>query len=174
MNLRFLSLIVLFAAESLFASIHPLTGSSIVNKPDNALAFAQMGFSVAGVPDYWLYTKTIESNSQIIELGTNQKTLLSFRVDTVSAKTPIETYVRQYLKDYNQYGFEVSGLQSFAHNQAPAIIVDLNQKNKTTRSRQMFFHKDNKMVIATCTDENARFDVTLKICNGVLSTFQWK
>lgn len=162
-----------FTNLTLNAAPHPLTGSSIINKPDNALAFSQMGFSISGVPDYWMYNKSIDSTSQMIELGVNQKTFLSFRLENVSAKTKLENYVRQYLRDYNQYGFEVAGLQSLSRNEVPSVIVDLNQKNKATRSRQMFFHHQNKMIIATCTDESAKFDLTMKVCNQILSTFEW-
>lgn len=165
--------IQILAIKNLSAAPHPLTGSSIVNKPDNALAFSQMGFSVNGVPDYWMYNKSIDSASQMIELGVNQKTFLSFRLENVSLKTQLQAYVRQYLKDYNQYGFEVAGLQSLIRNEVPSIIVDLNQKNKATRSRQMFFHLRNKMIVATCTDEASKFDLTLKVCNQILSSFKW-
>jgi hypothetical protein len=156
------------------AATHPLTGSSIINNPSNALAFTQMGFKISGIPDFWKFNKTINSNSQTLEVGTSQKTIVSFRLDKVSAKTQIENYVRQYLKDYNQYGFEVAGLQSLSQNQNPVVVVDLNQKNKLSRTRQMFFHKDTKMVIATCSDESASFETTVKICNQIFSSFQWR
>jgi hypothetical protein len=152
-----------------WSSTHPLTGSSIINHPDNALAFTQMGFKVSGIPDYWQYKKTLDSGDSI-EIGTPTKMLLSFHSEKVSAKTQLENYVRQYLKDYNQYGMEVAGLQS-SHD---SVTIDLIQKNKATRSRQMFFHKDNTVIIATCTDDTASFDNTSKACSQILSTFQWR
>jgi hypothetical protein len=160
----------LLLSESLWSSTHPLTGSSLINRPDNALAFTQMGFKVSGIPDYWQYHKSIETNGQTIEIGTPAKMLLTFRSERVSAKTQLESYVRQYLKDYNQYGLEVAGLQS--NNES--VTIDLNQKNKSSRTRQMFFHKDNVMIIATCTDESGSFEATSKMCNQILSSFQWR
>ena len=163
-------ILVVFSMGTAWSAPHPLTGSSIINRPDNSLAFTQMGFKVAGIPDYWLYHKKIESSQPTIEIGTPKKMLLSFRSERVSSKTQLETYVRQYLKDYNQYGLEVAGLQS----NPGKVTVDLNQKNKLSKSRQMFFHKDSRMIIATCTDITESFDNTIKVCNQILSTFQWR
>jgi len=166
----FVFIIGMVSAASALASTHPLTGSSWINRPDNALAFSQMGFQVSGIPDYWQYHKNLESSGPLIEIGTPKKMLLSFRSEKVSAKTQLENYVRQYLKDYNQYGLEVTGLQSGNET----VTIDLNQKNKSSRSRQVFFHKDNKIVIATCTDDVANFESTFKACNQILNTFQWR
>lgn len=144
----------------------------MINNPQNALAFAQMGFTVGDVPANWAYTKSIDSDANVIEIGQNQKSLLTFRLENVSAQAHLENYVRQFLRDYNQYGFEVGQLQS--KNQGNLVVVDLNQKNKTTRSRQVFFKKNNHVVIATCNDVTARFDQTLLVCNQILNRFQWK
>jgi len=163
----------LFGAQ-LMASTHPLTGSSWINRPDNALAFSQMGFQVSGIPDYWQYHKNLDSSAPIIEIGTPKKMLLSFRSERVNAKTQLESYVRQYLKDYNQYGLEVTGLQSSSQPHNESVTIDLTQKNKSSKSRQKFFHKDNKIIIATCTDDVANFESTFKACNQILNTFQWR
>lgn len=169
-----LALLLTFIQMSL-ASPHPLAGSSIVNKPYNNLAFAQMGFRINSVPESWVFNKPLDSsNSEAMELGPAGKTLLSLRLETVSSKTNLEQYVRRYLRDYNQYGFTVSGLQSLQNGRTPSVIVDLNQKNKATRSRQVFFNRQNKLIIATCTDESAKFDATVALCNQILGTFEWR
>lgn len=156
------------------ASTHPLTGSSIINQPSNSMVFSQMGFRLDTIPFNWTYSKSINSNSKSIELGTENKTLLSFRLENVSVKTQLEQYVRQYLRDYNQYGFEVTGLQSHSKNFVPSVIVDLDQKNKSTKSRQVFFYKQDKMVIATCADDDVNFDKTIALCNQILGSFKWR
>lgn len=161
---------ILFSVSTLWASTHPLTGSSWINRPENALAFSQMGFQVSGIPDYWQYHKNIDSTAPVIEIGTPNKMLLSFRSERVSSKTQLENYVRQYLKDYNQYGLEVTGLESSHHT----VTIDLTQKNKASRSRQKFFQKDNRIIIATCTDDIESFDSTLKACSQILNTFHWR
>jgi hypothetical protein len=172
------ALALTFSLITANAAPHPLTGSSIVNNPTNSLAFSQMGFSVEGIPHYWIYNKAIDtkanSKTKMLEIGLPQRTLLSFRLEVINPKATLEPYVRQYLRDYNQYGFEVAGLQSLQRNGVNFVIVDLNQKNKTTRTRQLFFHNKEKMVIATCSDDTYRFENTLKLCNSILSTFKWK
>lgn len=163
-----------FIFSSALASTHPLTGSSIINLPGNSMAFAQMGFELNMMPLSWVYKKNLESNEKTIELGAVNKTLLTFRLENVSIKTQLEPYVRQYLRDYNQYGFEVSGLQSYRKSHVPSVIVDLDQKNKSTRSRQVFFYKQGKMIIATCADDFDSFDKTLAVCNQILGSFKWR
>lgn len=158
----------------LSASPHPLTGSSIINQPDNSMAFSQMGFKLSSVPSYWVFNKSLESTSNLIEMGLPNRTLLSFRLENVSPKTILEQYVRRYLKDYNQYGFELAGLQSLPSGHVPSVIVDLNQKNKSTRSRQVFFVKQGKLIIATCSDDASRFDSTVAVCNQILGGFDWR
>ncbi len=136
------------------------------------MAFSQMGFSVADIPTSWTYTKNTHSEAHVIEIGPNQKSLLSFRSETVSAKVNLENYVRQYLRDYNQYGFEVGQLQS--RNQGLLVVVDLSQKNKSTQSRQVFFKKNGQLIIATCSDVSAEYAQTLETCNKILNKFSWK
>ena len=168
-----MSLITLILNIAL-AATHPLTGSSIINQPSNSMVFAQMGFRLDTVPLNWTYSKSINNNSNSIELGVENKTLLSFRLENVSVKTQLEQYVRQYLRDYNQYGFEVTGLQSHIKNFVPSVIVDLEQKNKSTRSRQVFFYKQDKMIIATCADDDVNFDKTIALCNQIIGSFKWR
>lgn len=164
----------LLAPEPLVAAPHPLTGSSLINRPANSLAFAQMGFSLESIPENWVYTKSLESSAPSLELGAGDRTLLSFRLENVSVKTRLEAYVRQYLREYNQYGFEVTGLQSHSKSRVPSVIVDLKQKNKTARSRQVFFYRQDKMIIATCADTEAEFNATLAVCNRILGSFAWR
>lgn len=184
-----------FLSNLIFAATHPLTGSSIINQPRNSLAFTQMGFKLESIPVNWVYNKSggaastsiaasnipsntpsiiIQPTEPLIELGTENKTLLSFREEKVSVKTKLEQYVRQYLRDYNQYGFEITSLQSHIKSAVPSVSVDLSQKNKTTKSKQVFFHKQDKMIIATCADDIASFDQTHALCKQVLNSFKWR
>ncbi len=157
-----------------FAATHPLTGSSIINQAGNSIAFTQMGFKLDTLPMSWNYNKNLKVEADSIELGIGTKTLLSFRMENVSIKTNLERYVRQYLRDYNQYGFEVTNLQSNVKNSVPSVVVDLDQKNKATKSRQVFFIKQDKVIIATCADDTSRFANTVAICNQVLGSFKWR
>lgn len=167
-------LLLLFSFS--FASPHPLAGSSILNQPQNNLAFSQLGFKISQLPSNWLFKNTEEQSAFSFELApieNKSKASLSFRTEEVSPKTDLEKYVRQYLRDYNPYGFDVVGLQSHK-SLTPSVIVDLTQKNKLYRSRQVFFQKTNKIILATCLDEYDSFEKTILICNKVLGNFQWR
>lgn len=167
-------LMLSYLIHFVIAATHPLTGSSIINNPTNSLALSQMGFSVGQVPDDWVYYKTLDDSAKAIEIGTDKKTLLTFRSENVAAKTQFEPFVRQYLRDYNQYGFDVVGLESIKNPLTPTIIVDLKQKNKSYKSRQVFFYKPGQIIVATCADEASQFQKTFAICNKILNSFQWK
>jgi hypothetical protein len=169
-----LSFFVLLLSLKTNASPHPLAGSSIVNQASNSIVFSQMGFRLEAMPAHWVYKKTLNTKNISVELGTENKTLLSFIIENVSVKTQLEPYVRQYLRDYNQYGFEVTSIQSHSKSYVPSVIVDLNRKNKTAKSRQVFYYKDDKIIIATCADDTAEFEKTIAICNQVLGSFKWR
>lgn len=171
--MKALWLILIFQTQ-LLAAPHPLTGSSIINLPSNSFAFSQMGFSLDSIPSNWIYNKADTASADVIEIGPTGKTLISFRLENVSMKTQLETYVRKYLRDYNQYGFEVISLQSYSKSHTPSVIVDLSQKNKNTKSRQVFFYRKNKMIIATCADQSDTYEKTVSLCNQILATFKWR
>ncbi|MBC7743173.1 MAG: hypothetical protein H7061_13315 [Bdellovibrionaceae bacterium] len=169
--------VLAFLFQLAFAAPHPLAGSSIVNTPNNSLAMSQLGFKLGTMPTNWIYKNSSDLDSQSLEIGpANQlaRSILTIRTEKVPMKTDLEKYVRQYLRDYNQYGFEVTGLQSFKKTITPSVIVDLTQKNKQTKSRQVFYHKGDKLVLATCIDTFEKFDKTVITCNRVLGGFEWR
>ncbi len=166
-----------FFTQFAFSSPHPLAGSSIVNIPNNNIAMSQLGFKLGTMPSSWVYKNSSDLNSLSIEMGPQSevaKAILTLRTEIVSPRTDLEKYVRQYLRDYNQYGFEVTGLQSYKKAITPSVIVDLTQKNKQTKSRQVFYHKGDKLVLATCLDSFEQFDKTVITCNRILGGFQWR
>ena len=160
-----------------FAAPLPLTGSSVFNQLQSGIVLNQLGFKVQNFPVDWQLKPAPQSDVMSLEMGPpdpHSKTVLSFKSDTVSIKTNLENYVRHYLRDYNQYGFEVIGLQSLKQSGLNSVIVDLNQKNRATRSRQVFYKKDAKIVTATCIDDFDKFSKTILICNSIFESFQWR
>lgn len=167
-------LTVIFLNPKVLSATHPLTGSSLINQPNSSWALTQLGFKLNNIPQDWVYNKSIDSSAKSIELGMNNKTLLSFRLENVSVKTQLEQYVRQYLRDYHQYGFDIIGLHSQKNGTGTIAVVDLKQKNNSAKSRQVFFHNQDKIIIATCADNATQFDNTAAICNQILNSFQWR
>lgn len=181
-----LSILFLLISKNLKASPFPLMASSIINTIQNNLVVSQMGFKIQNIPQNWVIKNNFDDSSKSIIMGlpqnnniteskTDPKTTasLSFRYDSISIKTNLEQHVRQFLRDYNQYGFEVINLQSNKKSKIPTVIVDLNQKNKKTRSRQVFFSQNENLIIATCLDNYDDFDKFILICNKILNDFEW-
>jgi hypothetical protein len=179
-NLVIFSLFLFFQVQS-FSAPHPGVGSSVLNTLQNGSLFSQMGFKLNTVPVGWNLVASEKSDTSKelqIDLGkkfsiTNDHLgRISFKSETTQKKVDLESYVKKYLRDYNQFGFEVSSLQSMREKNS--VIVDINQKNKKTRSRQMFFQNGTRIVTATCVDEFENFDQTIKDCNLVFGGLGWK
>ena len=177
--MRLIFPLFLFSCFRVFAAPHPMMGSAVINKVQNGVVFSQMGFLISSVPTNWVLKTPVNQNAdgRVLELApaeTVSKTVLSFLSERVSPKTDLEKYVRQYLRDYNQYGFEVIGLQSMKNTGANHVVVDLNQKNKMTRSRQVFYKNNDQIIMATCLDSFEEFNKTILACNAILDTFKWR
>lgn len=159
----------------------PTTGSSTVNSPKWNTAFSQMGFSFKLVSDEWVYLENPAQNrlpaNQQIDMGF--KTLsasarLSLKTENYLGKVNLEAYAKKYLRDYNQYGFEVLSSKSVKINNIPAVVIDLIQKNKLTQSRQVFLSADNKITIVSCIDKTDYFTMTSDMCNQLLNNYNWR
>jgi hypothetical protein len=178
--MRAFCMTILFGLSCLSAP-HPGTGSSLVSQLSQSVAFSQMGFKLTGLPSGWSFTTSqIDHKNKDLQIEISKATSLtndylgrvSFKAETTKTKVDLEAYVKKYLRDYNQYGFDVSGLQSLRDKNI--VIVDINQKNKKTRSRQMFFQNATRIVVATCIDEFENFDKTVLECNQIFSGLSWR
>lgn len=181
-TLTFIFLSTLISTFIATASPHPGMGSSALNQVEKSAVFSMMGFRLNTVPSGWNFISgetysDITKNFQI-DLGksslltADHSRRISFKMETTKTKIDLETYVKKFLRDYNQYGFEVSGLQSL--HEKNSVIIDLNQKNKKTRSRQMFFQNGTRIVIATCIDEFESFEATIAECNQIFNGLNWR
>lgn len=159
----------------------PTTGSSAVNSPKWNTAFSQMGFSFKLVSDEWVYLENpaqtrLPANQQI-DMGfktLSESARLSLKTENYLGKVNLESYAKKYLRDYNQYGFEVLSSKSVKINNIPAVVIDLIQKNKLTQSRQIFLSADNKITIASCIDRADYFTMTSSMCNQLLNNYNWR
>lgn len=166
-----------FISQITLAAPHPTTGSSLLNQLNSGTAFSQLGFTLKTIPAGWAFTENTRSednqNQKQIDLK-KHKARLSFGYDETKGVANLENFVKKFLRDYNQFGFEVSGLQSIKNNyKSTSIVVDLFQKNKKTRGRQVFFQNGKKIVTATCVDDFETFDKSIEDCNKILGSFHW-
>lgn len=183
LKIFYVFLISILVSTMCLSAPHPGVGSSVLNTIQNGSLFSQMGFKLTSVPEGWNLIASGKSETSIskelqIDLGkkfsiTNEHLgRISFKSETTLKKVDLESYVKKYLRDYNQFGFEVSGLQS--QREKNSVIVDINQKNKKTRSRQMFFQNGTRIVTATCVDDFESFDQAIKDCNLVFGGLIWR
>jgi len=170
---------LLFYSHIIIAAPIPTTGSSIVNSPQWNTAFLQMGFTLKNVSNDWIFLNN--SNSKIAlnhEISLGLRTLsntarLHLKTETFKAKISVESYVKKFLRDYNQYGFELLSSKTMTLNNSNVVVVDLMQKNKSTQSRQIFFNHKDKILTATCIDKSDFFQMTSSMCNQLLNNLTW-
>lgn len=167
--------LVIYFMLSLFsvAAPHPTTSSSLTNKVQSGI-YSQLGFGLNSVDNHWALVESEGSDKEQLSLK-NKSARLHFSLEKVKGGTDLELYVKKYLRDYNQFGFEIIGLQSIKNSQgrAVSVVLDIKQKNQKTQGRQVFYQNGKKLVIATCTDSFDQFDFSLKSCNKILSSFYW-
>ncbi len=190
---RILSALIFFMTSCLtplwvISSPIPTTGSTLINKPQwSSVVLSQLGFNLKFNSNEWIYIENPLSNSYPrselnltkpqIELGfqnLSETARLSLKADKIYSKGSLEQYLKKYLRDYNQYGFELLSTQTLKMNSQPVVVIDLLQKNKLTQSRQVFFQHNDNLVIATCTDKTELFKKTFDMCQAVLNTFTWQ
>ena len=96
---------------------------------------------------------------------------MSFKNEAVNKDVKNELIVKKYIKDYNQYGFEVGEIKNYSTKDSTTEIlyVDLAQKNRKTRARQFFIKNQAQFYIVTCTDEFDLFEKTVNDCGLVIS-----
>jgi len=157
----------------------PTTSSSAMNSPNWNTVFSQMGFNLKLVSKEWTFINTSsESTSPNQEINLGLKSLsdtarLSLKIENLTTKTTVENYAKKFLRDYNQYGFEVLSSKNMTLNNSNVIVVDLIQKNKLTQSRQIFFNHKDKILIASCIDKTELFQMTSNMCNQLLNGLNW-
>lgn len=172
---------VLFLSLTLSGAPFPTTGSSIVNSPKWNTAFSQMGFAFKLVSNEWVYlenpSQKQQSSQSQIDMGLktlSESARLSLKTEMYKSKINLESYAKKYLRDYNQYGFEVISSKTIMLNNNPAIVIDLVQKNKSTQSRQFFISAGNKITVASCIDKTDVFTLTSNMCQQLFNTYQWR
>jgi len=174
----FLVLIILLSLD-LSAAPMPTAGSSILNSPQWSSAFSQMGFSLKNISTEWVFLNNSNDKTTFNqELSLGLKTLsetarLNLKIETPKNKTSVENYVKKFLRDYNQYGFELLSSKTMILNNSNVVVVDLMQKNKATQSRQIFLSNKDKILTATCIDKTEYFQMTSTLCNQLLNNLNW-
>lgn len=173
------ALFILWSSLVSFAAPFPVTSSSVLTDPAFGLFYRGHGFSLKTSGSEWILTPDDQLSSQASynykpkANSFSQQARLSLKIDQISSKQNLDVYAKKWMKEYSQFGFEILGTKSLKMGGGNALLVDLFQKSKDQQVRQLIFHKGNKIVVMTCSDERTHFKKTLPQCNQLMSSFNW-
>lgn len=175
MNLMNMLILLFSLTSNLFAAPHPTTGSSAVNFIQNNTVFSQLGFKLTYLPTDWKLAADSDQSGSESKMITVQKqnSFINFEIEETKTVVDLEKFVRRYLKDYNQFGFELSEQESHKDEKKTYIVLEAFQKNKKTKTRQFFFQNVKKIATITCIGEFEHFDKTKQVCNSIVNSLVW-
>jgi hypothetical protein len=191
---HFLSIAVLFGlfslstAPALGAPI-PGAGSSKLISPELGIYRSPLGFQIHAGASGWKHTEPPASSQFITTMYTahspaatskqNKKGAISngtltVRIDPLSRETTLDRYIQKWQKEFPRYGFDMLSSKSFTQNKQKGFVMDLINRDNKKQLRQVVFLKKQHAVIITCRDNTQTFKETLKGCNQIIRTFDWK
>lgn len=193
--------IFLTLAFSFFQSVAspvPGAGSSLLTNPDYGYFFTKYGFQLHRADTQWVLdevpstdaaTSTTDTRSNLqanlqsairtdlqVEFKpreSNTDTRLMIKRDDLQTPMNALTYGRRHIKEFQNFGFEVLGSQTFAQNQEQGFVVDFVNRKNAKQFRQVVFTNDKEAVILTCSGALATFKSGLASCNSIIRTFSW-
>lgn len=163
-----------FVSLTLRASPHPGVGSSIITDPDHGYFFSKMGFGLNRGNTPWILDSDLASSVDLkFHPADSNSEGLSVKIDDIQVDLTAEAYSKRWLRDYDHFGFEVLGSQSFQQNLDPAYVIDFLHRKKQQQFRQVIFVKNKKVVLFTCKSSLENFKKNLGPCNSIIRTFKW-
>lgn len=164
--------LLVISAFTAKAAPHPTTGLSLVNRISRGHVFSQFGFQLKGQVELpWILEATAADTKEFNLLYGSGR--MNIRSEAVTSKTLLDNYVKRFLKDYNLYGFTVSKIQNAADDITPKITLEIDQKNKKNKLKQVFILKNQRVLTMTCTDDEDSFERTSHLCQRFIDEMQW-
>lgn len=157
------------------AAPFPATGSSALTNPEQGLYFLHKGFTLKTEGTDWLPIDNTETLLESIRFRSkNDKSgVLSVRTEKIPEATSVELYIRKWMRDYPNYGFEVLAAKNFTLNGSPALVVDMLSRSKNKQIRQVIIKNHGQVAILTCLDDQTTFSSSMQNCNKIMKTFSW-
>lgn len=172
-----LFLSILFAGLSSFAAPFPATSTSALTTPEKGLYFLHKGFTLNTAGTDWVPSSAAEDSLldtvRFVSKNSDQEGSLSIRTDKINAKTSLELYIRRWMRDYPNYGFEVVSAKKIQLSKSPALVVDMLSRAKNKQIRQVVVKNNERVTVMTCMDNKNSFSESLKTCNQIMKTFSW-
>jgi hypothetical protein len=177
--MRFIfSLYFLFPIVTLAAPI-PATTSSILISELPGIFRSPLGFSIHTAETAWEQLQAPSDNPYVVTLYrpkadiVSSQGALTVRLDPLREVTDIDSYSKQWLKDYPRLGFEVLASKKIKLEGQIGYLLDLLSRDNQVQLRQVIFLKGRHAVSLTCRDHQESFSTTLKNCNSIIKTFRW-
>lgn len=174
----FLILIASFCFSA-FAAPHPATSTSFLIGQKNGRFISQHGFMVNGAETGWVHRTTpagVENIETMYSSPVSQNGVeasLTVRVEEIEKDSTLNTHMKQWLKDYHRFGFDVLASQKVKLGENQAQMLDLVHNSSSKQIRQILFTKNNRVVVFTCRDNKQTFLESLKKCNEIVRSFRW-
>lgn len=172
--------ILYFIGLNTFAAPIPGTGASQLIAPELGIYRSPHGFEISKANTDWIQTRPPKSSKHIATVyrspNVNDKTRasLTVRVDQMKNNMNLDKYVQRWTKEYPKFGFDVLGKKTFKIKNNEGYVIDLINSKKLRKIRQVVFKKDKLAVILTCRDHQTNFSNSLKQCNDIIRSFDWK
>ncbi len=175
--MKILFSLILFAGSLSYAAPYPATSTSALTTPEKGLYFLHKGFILRTAGTDWVPSSKAEESLldtvRFTSKNPDNEGSLSVRTDKINAKTSLELYIRRWMRDYPNYGFEVVSAKKFQLNKSPALVVDMLSRTKNKQIRQVVVKNNDRVTVMTCMDNKSTFGESLKSCNQIMNTFSW-
>ena len=173
-------LFALFFQSPVFAAPIPGTTSSKMIAPKLGIYKSKFGFEIMAKNTTWIQTLP-PKKSRFIETvyrspisRNNVRATLTVRVDNMKSGTSLKKYVKRWIKEYPKYGYDVLGSKAFKASGKKGYVIDLVNQKKKRQLRQVIYLNKKTAVLMTCRDHTSSFKGSLRECNNIVKTFNWK
>jgi hypothetical protein len=166
------------SALSATALAAPHPGASVLT-PKSGQYRSPLGFEVNAAKSGWsIHTPPRDSKfvATVFRPSAASSAALTVRVDKLDRDLSIDQYIQRWMKEYPRFGFDVLGSQPFQQASRKGYVVDLINRESQRQLRQVIFlsNKRRSAVILTCRDKVDRFKDSMRNCNSIVRTFNWK
>ncbi|MCM2280752.1 MAG: hypothetical protein NDI61_02770 [Bdellovibrionaceae bacterium] len=173
----------LVVAHSAHAAPMPATSTSKLVAPQLGLFRSPLGFEINAGGSGWIHSQgprdskfvqTVYRAPESANQDGESRASLTVRVDKLEKAIAMPKYVQRWQKEYPKYGFDVLGSKPFTQGKLNGYVLDLVNRDSKKQIRQVVFIKKTAAVILTCRDDANSFKDSLKGCNQIIRTFDWK
>jgi hypothetical protein len=157
----------------------PAAGSAAVIDIDHGFYRSRLGFTISRGQTNWIQTAPPTASISVATMyrapqsNRGVQPALTVRTDRLPQVLPLQSYAREWLRDYHRLGFEVLNSKSIEIEGQQAFLLDIFHKESQRQLRQVVFLRERTAVVMTCRDHPRTFARTVKDCNAIIRTFHW-